>query len=166
VNTDAMVEAALPSTLARLVHLLFAVPYPAIEAASTPGGVVERVLVVVSTLVNAHAPHATAQAASLAPPNAASSTRASQGIQPPAHTQQPAHAQATSPVVEELVKADALHLLFSATTIECSVQHRKLRDRVTSLVTTFVKLHTSNLTATYLGNKVRESRYILSNKFS
>ena len=55
---------------------------------------------------------------------------------------------------DELVRADALYLLFAAISLECSAQHRRLRDRVTVLMLTFVKLHMSPAVSTYASNKV------------
>ena len=104
-----MVEAALPSTLARTVHLFFSAPYAILDAAS---GVAERTFNIIATL-----------------------------------TSYPA-------VADELVRADALYLLFSAMSLECSVQHRRLRDRITVLMLTFIKLHMNTAIATYASNKV------------
>lgn len=109
-NLDAMVEAALPSTLARTLQLQFSVPYATLEAAF---GVADRMFNVVSTLVTYPA------------------------------------------VADELVRSDALYLLFAAISIECSVQHRRLRDRITVLMLTFIKLHMNPSISTYCSNKVR-----------
>lgn len=117
VNMDALVEASLPSTLVKVLHLLFAVPFTVLDGS---GGIVTERLFGVVSLLAAH-----------------------------------------PSVVEELVKTDTLHLLIAVTTIECSLQHRKLRDRVTSLVLLIVKQHTSSNTATYLSNKVFVRRYYL-----
>lgn len=110
-NVDACVEAALPSTLARVLHLFFAIPFPSLESAAA---VVDRTFNVVATL-----------------------------------TSYPA-------VAEELVRADSLYLLFATVTLECSPQHRRMRDRMTSLILTFVKMHMSNSVSTYASNKVKK----------
>jgi ABC-type spermidine/putrescine transport system permease subunit II len=108
-----MVEAALPSTLVRALHLLFAAPYATLEAA---GGVADRMLNIVATL-------------------------------------------ATYPAVaDELVRADALYLLFAAVSCECSLQHRRMRDRITVVMLTFIKMHTTPAVANYASNKVWKGR--------